>query len=353
LPFLLTAPIVITLMLATRHRNRDYATTLSMWQDIADKTPGNVVALTNLGMMKYMAGDHPKAEVDFRNALALNPKSGAAYAGLGMLLEAQGKFPEAAEQFRRAIEYEPLSAEAYLNLAMVLANQHKYDEAVDALTPAVEKIPWEQDAAIVQGAMMLRAGKMAQGRDRLDRAIAADFDHAHAAQRAGQILIQLNLPESAIDYFQLAAQLSSKDPQTYLTLAMLLTQQGKMSQAMEQYRKVLQFLPDNQAALNNLAWFCATSPIASDRDGRQAVQYALRAVELTQHQNAGALDTLAAAYAESGQFDQAQKTAEQAVSLAQKVPDNPAMADMKQRLELYRANKPFRDQTIHPATQAF
>lgn len=347
----LTASIIIALTLATRQRNRAYATTISMWQDIADKMPNNVIALTNLGMFKYMAGNRAAAEADFQQALKLNAKSGAALAGLGMLLETDGKLAEAEEKFRLAMEYEPLSPESYLNLAMVYAMQQRYEQAVEVLSKAAEKIPWEQDLHIVHGAMLLRAGRETEGNERLDRAIAADFDHAQSAHRAGEILMQLNLPQPAEKYFQQAASYSSKNPRTYLTLAMLLTRQGKVDQAMEQYTRGLALSPNDLAALNNLAWYHATSPDASHRDGQKAVRYAQRVVQLTNRREPGAIDTLAAAHAEAGQFDLAQRTAQEAIALAEKAPDNPAVAGMKQRLELYRAGKPFRDQSLQSTTQ--
>jgi tetratricopeptide (TPR) repeat protein len=67
-----------------------------------------------------------------------------------------------------------------------------------------------------------------------------------------------------------------------------------------------------------------------------------RASELTGHQNAGFLDTLAATYAAAGQFDQAVTTAEKALRLASANQADDLANHIRQRLELYRQGKPYR-----------
>ena len=73
--------------------------------------------------------------------------------------------------------------------------------------------------------------------------------------------------------------------------------------------------PDDPATLNSLAWLRATCPLDELRDGPQAVADATRACELTGHAVPGFLDTLAAAYAEAGRFDDAVRWQEKAVGL--------------------------------------
>jgi hypothetical protein len=92
-------------------------------------------------------------------------------------------------------------------------------------------------------------------------------------------------------------------------------------------------------ALNNLAWDLAASPRPELRNGRQAVQLASKAVELTGQQEPVLIGTLAAAYAEDGQFAKAVETAKKARNIALLNCQPEVAAINEQLLELYSAGK--------------
>ena len=111
--------------------------------------------------------------------------------------------------------------------------------------------------------------------------------------------------------------------------AVVLTHMGRIREAISEYERALDLNPDSGGTHNNLAWLLATSKDSSIRDGKLAVEHALRAVELGR---TGAwLDTLAAAYAESGNFEAAITAEEEAQRLSEW--DNPAFL---KRLQMYR-----------------
>ncbi len=93
--------------------------------------------------------------------------------------------------------------------------------------------------------------------------------------------------------------------------------------------------------INNLAWTLATCPDASLRDGKAALNYALRACQVSNWQNAAAIDTLAAAYAETGDFDNAVKYENKYLtSLSLSTSD---AAEGEARLALYQAHQPYHE----------
>ena len=98
--------------------------------------------------------------------------------------------------------------------------------------------------------------------------------------------------------------------------------------------------PDSVEALNNLAWLLAAHPDAQFRNGADAVQLATRACELTKYQNPVPLATLAAAYAETGQFQTAVSLAEQAQELARGT-QGALAARLSAMLAAYRAGHPY------------
>jgi tetratricopeptide (TPR) repeat protein len=94
--------------------------------------------------------------------------------------------------------------------------------------------------------------------------------------------------------------------------------------------------------LNNIAWLQATCPRAELRYGAKAVENATKACELTNWENAGYVDTLAAAYAETGDFDLAVKWQKKAIELTAKDESIPPDKEFEERLKLYQSGQPCR-----------
>jgi hypothetical protein len=92
-------------------------------------------------------------------------------------------------------------------------------------------------------------------------------------------------------------------------------------------------------ALNNLAWALAVVPAAALRDGAEALKYARKACEITDWKYPYALSTLAAAYAETGDFVEAVKRQQKAIEVGMPDGDLPAARD---RLRGYQQGKPYR-----------
>ena len=74
--------------------------------------------------------------------------------------------------------------------------------------------------------------------------------------------------------------------------------------------------PSNWKPAGDLAWLLATCPDASLRNGPQAVEWAERACRLSENKQPFCLRALAAAYAETGRFEDAVRQAEDALKIA-------------------------------------
>ena len=91
---------------------------------------------------------------------------------------------------------------------------------------------------------------------------------------------------------------------------------GLHSEAVKALTQVIEAAPEDYTSVNNLAWILCTSPIDSVRDGRRAVELAEQAAELTHYRRAFVLSTLAAAYAETGDFEKAREISLKSVEIA-------------------------------------
>ena len=126
-------------------------------------------------------------------------------------------------------------------------------------------------------------------------------------------------------------------------LGVLLIQNGDVRAGIEQWEISLQIDPDDGNALNNLAWVLATYPADAIRDGKRAVELAVKATTLPGGDVPIVLRTLAAAYAESGDFSKAIDRAQHAIDLSTAQNNTSLLATLRHEIELYQARTPYRE----------
>jgi tetratricopeptide (TPR) repeat protein len=194
-----------------------------------------------------------------------------------------------------------------------------------------------------------KAGELEEAVEYFRKALEIDPDLAEAHHNLGITLVKLGRLEAALPHLRRMVELKPYIVDAHVTLATSLEQLGKIRQAQASYRGALREKPDLWQAANNLAWSLATSPRPKLRDGAESLRWATRAAELTGHANPGVLDTLAAAHAETGDFDAAIAVAEKAVEMAREAGQPELVAQLEGRLQLYRVGWPFRERRQPPA----
>ena len=106
--------------------------------------------------------------------------------------------------------------------------------------------------------------------------------------------------------------------------------------------QALRLQPDSVDTLNDLAWLLSTCPEAKVRDAAKSLQLASHAAELSGRKNPGVLETLAAAYAEGGQFAQAIKIVEEATKLCDPASQQDLLETLRNCRQLLESGKPVR-----------
>jgi len=110
--------------------------------------------------------------------------------------------------------------------------------------------------------------------------------------------------------------------------------------AVSSFEKSIEADPEYAPPRITLAWLLATSEVKELRDGKRAVELALKACELTEWKSPECLDVLAAAYARAGDFGQAVKWQEKALE-GMKPSDTGGKRRARERLKLYRSGRPW------------
>ncbi len=262
-------------------------------------TANNYVAHANLGATLSDQGKHAEALKEFETSFQIEQsvrykpdQSGIRY-NLGTALAQVGRLDEAYRQLYRALELEPTAPKIYRNLASVLALQGKLDDAIAYYQEALRRQPDYKEA----------------------RADLADV----AAQREQWIAASKRY-----------------------TVASALVKEQKPVEGAKGIREALALRPDWPEVLNNLAWLLATHTNDAARNGPEAVKLAERACVLTAHTNLSFVSTLAAAYAEAGDFPAAIRTETLLIERA-KAPDaNYPVETAQARLELFQAGHAYR-----------
>src|SRR5262249_11782029 len=141
--------------------------------------------------------------------------------------------------------------------------------------------------------------------------------------------------EALADYSE-ALRLDPGDLAVYLNRGRVYALLGDYARAVADNEAVLARAPDEARACNNLACLWAPCPDGAFRDGPKAREYAQKACAAG-GEDSGHLDTLAAAHAACGEFEEAARLQRRALELAAEA-ERPEFAA---RLALYEAGRPY------------
>jgi tetratricopeptide (TPR) repeat protein len=170
--------------------------------------------------------------------------------------------------------------------------------------------------------------------------LARNPDSWLAHNNLGTLLRQKGQVDEAIYHYQQALKIMPDTESVRFNLARAFVQEGKSGEAIAQYHQALQLDPNDMEALNNLAWLLATAPQPALRNGDEALQLARRANELAGGKNPVVMGTLAAAFAETGQFAAAAQTVQQALELAQTAGQQDLIRGFAAQLQRYKEGRP-------------
>jgi Flp pilus assembly protein TadD len=150
-------------------------------------------------------------------------------------------------------------------------------------------------------------------------------------------LLQQGETAEAVDHLREAVRLRPGYAVALLLLGVALGSEGSVRESIRQYRAAIEAAPDWPVPLISLAWLLATSPDEQVRRPGEALVLARRAAQLLGESSSAVFDTLAASFAALGDFKQAVASAEAALASASGANDGAVVAQIRERLALYRA----------------
>jgi Flp pilus assembly protein TadD len=208
--------------------------------------------------------------------------------------------------YQKTLEIAPRHADAHGNLGIIYASRGHYREAMAHYREALKLNPQSAEFHNNVAYALLCQGRLAEAELQYRKALELDPRCATAHNKYGTILVR----------------------------------RGRFAEAIAQFRQAIEVQPDFSEARYHLARLLATCPVASLRNGEEAVEHARRLDRLYPI-TPDILDCLAVAYAEEGRFAEAIAATRRALDLAVRQNNRPLAGVLRARIALYETGKPF------------
>jgi spermidine synthase len=193
------------------------------------------------------------------------------------------------------------------------------------------------------GCSLLDAGYLQEAETHMRNAYIMNPKDSMNRCNLGDVLLEQGKNNEAILHFSSIS--SGPDDfmaHVYKSLGTAYLRLSKYEPAKENLTKAMKLQPNNLVILNNLAWVLATADNTSVEDAKEAIKLAERVCELTKHKDPDLLDTLAAAYAAGGRFDEAVITTQKAIEAAKTVGQKDLIIELQEQIKLYQSGQRYR-----------
>ena len=247
-----------------------------------------------------------------------------------------------AKDDRQAVKLYRQAAVNYFKRGFESYKSGEYKPAIHAFELTIKVDPGHWGAFFYRGNAYNFQGQYQAAIADYNKTIELKPDFAEAFQRRGLAFANLKKYDQAIEDFNRAIELKPKYAAAHTNRGYTWEQMGLYAKAIADYEQALSINPGNKSACNNLAWVLATCPIKSLRGGQRAIELALKAVILSEEKDSYAIGTLAAAFAENGQFIEAIIYQEKALAMVATENDAKRLRLYQRQLQFYQNRKPWR-----------
>jgi tetratricopeptide (TPR) repeat protein len=303
-----------------------------------ERDPGHAMAYNNRGGIYQLMGKSTEAAADYTLAVKLKPDYVNAYYNRARLFTDLGDWDGAIKNFAKAMELKPDFPQAYHDRGHMYLKMRKRELALADFTRAIEINPSSAMPYNNRGGVYQLLGKNAEAAADYAMAIKIKPDYMSAYYNRARLFTGTGNWNAAIEDYARAIELEPNYAKAYNGRGNIHVKLRHYELGLTDFTRAIDLRRNDAEAYQNLARLLAACPDPKYRDAQKAMSNGRRACELSNWKDAGALDALAAACAEAGQFDEAVTWQRKAIDVA---PEQ-VKSSLRARLELYEHGKPYR-----------
>ncbi len=355
--------------------------------------PDYIPIYVRYGQALFNFGQFEESSQAYEQAIAKDSKASYAYLSLAKNALSQGNLPGSQQYLQKSLDIEPKQREAHELLAQVYRRLNQQEKATAELRTAQEQqrttsfadsvyekliekgasALWYRERGLAFlsqglyenaihefqkalkikpdptghnhiGELLLKNNNYADAAQEFRSAIAINPYYYEAQNNLSRALFELGQVEGAIEWAIRSIGGNPRLPNAYITLGDFYKHSKSTAEAIAILRRGMRATRNYPPITLRLARILAASSEDEFRNGQEAVRLAKFVCEYTVSQKPEALDVLATAYAETGQFGKAVRTAQEALSLIDTTKQKELTAHIENHIKLFKANKPYREE---------
>lgn len=247
---------------------------------------------------------------------------------------------EALADAEESLKLDAKDLEALMVRASVLADKDQHEDALRDVNVVLGERPNLPQAIFLRAVIYSAMSKFSEAVEDLQQLAAMNPGNEAIQGQLAALLNAADRPQEAITIYNRLLRADRDNASLLRGRGDARLSTGEHDQAIADYKAALELEKEDDGTLNNLAWVLATTPFEQLRDGKAAVDYALKACEITKYEEAHILSTLAASYAEAGDFENAVKWSKKSVEMASPGEQH---TNLSKELEAFTQNKAWRE----------
>jgi tetratricopeptide (TPR) repeat protein len=315
---------------------KEFVTNRARWKMVTAVSAA-IVLLSAIILVRMQVGHWQNSMTLFEYALKVSKNNAIAENGYGCALSEAGRDSEAALHLSNAVRISPIFSEARNNLGKVFLKQRKLNEAIACFNELINRKEDSPEVNYNLAVALSMQNKYDDAVKCIARVLTQEPENPEAHRRIGIVLLAAGRVDEAILHLKESLRINPEQAEVCVKLGIVYNLLGKYELAIQNWTRAAELEPNNAGTLDNLARLLATAGDASVRKADKAIEFARRGCKLTGYKDAEQLDTLAAAYAAAGRFDDALATAKQAVNIAKTRGQEKLVTEIQSRIELYQA----------------